>query len=98
MQKTHNMKKIAVIGGNGQLGNCIRKISQDFENRYDFIFTDSKTLDITDKDQIDDFFYDNKPEILHQCICIYCSRFSRKRRRKGFCSKCRRCRELGGSL
>lgn len=71
MQKTHNMKKIAVIGGNGQLGNCIRKISQDFENQYEFIFTDSKTLDITDKDQIDDFFYDNKPE-----FCINASAYT----------------------
>ena len=65
------MKKIAVIGGNGQLGNCIRKISQDFENQYEFIFTDSKTLDITDKDQIDDFFYDNKPE-----FCINASAYT----------------------
>lgn len=71
MQKTHNMKKIAVIGGNGQLGNCIRKISQDFENQYEFIFTDSKTLDITDKDQIEDFFYDNKPD-----FCINASAYT----------------------
>ncbi|MDQ1097889.1 MULTISPECIES: dTDP-4-dehydrorhamnose reductase [Chryseobacterium] len=59
------MKKIAVIGGNGQLGNCIQKIAPDFESKYEFIFTDSQTLDITDEDQISDFFYNQKP---HYCI------------------------------
>ena len=52
------IKKILIIGGNGQLGNCIRKIAPDFETHYEFIFTDSQSLDITDEDQINDFFYD----------------------------------------
>ncbi|MEG2077881.1 dTDP-4-dehydrorhamnose reductase [Chryseobacterium sp.] len=65
------MHKIAVIGSNGQLGNCIRKLAFDFESKYEFIFTDSKTLDITNKDQIDDFFYDNKPE-----FCINASAYT----------------------
>lgn len=65
------MKKIAVIGGNGQLGMCIRKIAPDFEKKYEFIFTDSQTLNITDKDQIDDFFYDNKPD-----FCINASAYT----------------------
>ncbi|KPE51285.1 dTDP-4-dehydrorhamnose reductase [Chryseobacterium indologenes] len=65
------MKKIAVIGSNGQLGNCIRKIAPDFENAYEFIFTDSKTLDVTNEDQINDFFYDNKPD-----YCINASAYT----------------------
>lgn len=65
------MKKIAVIGSNGQLGMCIRKIAPDFEKNYEFIFTDSQTLNITDKDQIDDFFYDNKPD-----FCINASAYT----------------------
>lgn len=65
------MKKIVIIGGNGQLGNCIRKIAPDFENKYEFIFTDSKTLDITDEDQVNDFFYDHKPE-----FCINASAYT----------------------
>lgn len=56
------MKKILVIGSNGQLANCIRKISPDFENSYEFIFTDSQTLNITDENVVNDFFYDNKPD------------------------------------
>ncbi|MBB4808089.1 dTDP-4-dehydrorhamnose reductase [Chryseobacterium defluvii] len=65
------MKKIAVIGSNGQLGNCIRKIAPDFENNYEFIFTDSHTLNITEEDQVNDFFYDNKPD-----FCINASAYT----------------------
>lgn len=65
------MKKIVVIGSNGQLGNCIQKLSSDFENKYEFIFTDSSTLNITDEGQIDDFFYDNKPD-----FCINASAYT----------------------
>jgi len=65
------MKKIIIIGGNGQLGNCIRKIAPDFENKYEFIFTDSQTLDITNEDQVNDFFYDHKPD-----FCINASAYT----------------------
>ncbi|AYO58811.1 dTDP-4-dehydrorhamnose reductase [Chryseobacterium sp. 6424] len=50
---------------NGQLGNCFRKIAPDFDNRFEFYFTDSDTLDITKPDEINDYFYDLKP---HFCI------------------------------
>lgn len=65
------MKKILVIGGNGQLGNCIRKIAPDFELDYEFVFTDSQTLDVTNQDQVNSFFYDNKPD-----FCINASAFT----------------------
>lgn len=58
-------KRILIVGGNGQLGNCIRKIALDFENQYEFNFTDSQTLNITDRDSVSDVFYDFKP---HFCI------------------------------
>ena len=58
-------KRILIIGGNGQLGNCIRKIASDFEDRFEFNFTDSATLDITDDAAVSDCFYDYKP---HFCI------------------------------
>ncbi|OWK75293.1 dTDP-4-dehydrorhamnose reductase [Flavobacteriaceae bacterium JJC] len=59
------MKKILVIGGNGQLGNCFRKLAPEFENRFEFNFPDSETLDITDAEKVSDFFYDFQP---HFCI------------------------------
>ena len=58
-------ERILIVGGNGQLGNCIRKIAADFENRYEFNFTDSQTLNITNRDSVSDVFYDFKP---HFCI------------------------------
>jgi len=65
------MKKILVVGGNGQLGNCIRKIAPDFELDYEFIFTDSQTLDITNEDQINTVFTENKPD-----YCINASAYT----------------------
>ena len=54
------MKKILVVGGNGQLGNCLRKIASDWGN-YEFNFTDSDTLDITDRMAVLAYFEDEKP-------------------------------------
>lgn len=65
------MKKILVVGGNGQLGNCIRKIAPDFELDYEFTFTDSQTLDITNENQINSFFAENKPD-----YCINASAYT----------------------
>ena len=59
------MKKILIIGGNGQLGNCFRKLATDFEDRFEFEFTDSETIDITNRDEVSNYFYHFKP---HFCI------------------------------
>lgn len=69
--KNLKLKKILVIGANGQLGNCFRKIATDFEDRYEFKFTDSQTLDITDSESVSDFFYDEKPD-----FCINASAYT----------------------
>lgn len=55
------MKKILVTGANGQLGHCLQKISSQFEE-FEFIFTDSETLDITNKEEVNDFFWQNAPD------------------------------------
>lgn len=65
------MKKILVIGSNGQLGNCIKKLAPDFELDYEFIFTDSKSLDITNDDQVKNFFSEYKPK-----FCINASAYT----------------------
>ena len=56
------MKKILVIGGNGQLGNCFKKLSSDFDSQFEFNFAGSEDLDITDKSAIDYFFDDYQPD------------------------------------
>ena len=65
------MKKILVAGGNGQLGNCLKKIADDYSNEYTFKFTDSSEMDITDSSQIEDIFYDFKPD-----YCINASAYT----------------------
>lgn len=65
------MKKILIIGANGQLGNCFRKIAPDFQNNFDFNFTDSETLDITAEDKVADFFDDYRPD-----FCVNASAYT----------------------
>lgn len=56
------MKNILVIGSNGQLGNCFKKLAPDFENQFEFRFADSQELNITDQGAVEDFFEDYKPD------------------------------------
>lgn len=56
------MKKILVLGSNGQLGNCFKKLSSDFDNNFEFNFASSEDLDITDRNAVDNFFDDFKPD------------------------------------
>ena len=56
------MKKILVIGANGQLGNCFKKLSSDFDSNFEFNFASSEDLDITDRNAVDDFIDDYKPD------------------------------------
>lgn len=64
------MKKILVIGSNGQLGNCLQKVSTDFP-QYNFEFTNSDTLDITDSFAVIEYFDDFKPD-----YCINASAYT----------------------
>lgn len=64
-------QKILVVGGNGQLGNCLRKIEPQFENKFEFLFTDSSMLDITNEDQVIECFENFKPQ-----YCINASAYT----------------------
>lgn len=57
------MKKIVILGGRGQLGQCLRKISSDYESQYEFTFVGSDELDITDEDAVQSFFAEQKPQV-----------------------------------
>lgn len=48
------MKKLLITGGNGQLGNSLRKISKDYPD-YKFCFTDYQELDITSQEAISNY-------------------------------------------
>lgn len=51
---------IVVTGANGQLGQAIKKISEDF-SEVSFVFADSEMLDITNTKSCLDFFDQHKP-------------------------------------
>ncbi len=61
------MKKILIIGGNGQLGNCLNKLISGYALDYEFHFTDYDTLDITNQKQINEYFSEYEP---HYCINV----------------------------
>ena len=63
-------KTILVTGSNGQLGNELRVISNEFQSTK-FLFTDIDELDITSKDAISTFFKAEKPD-----LCINCAAYT----------------------
>ncbi|MGB3150510.1 MAG: dTDP-4-dehydrorhamnose reductase [Maribacter sp.] len=64
------MKTVLVTGANGQLGQCIQKIAPEYYN-FDFVFKDSKQLDITDTNIIDSTFSSN-----HFDFCVNCAAYT----------------------
>ncbi|MDO4224406.1 MAG: dTDP-4-dehydrorhamnose reductase [Bergeyella zoohelcum] len=65
------MKKILVIGGRGQLGNCLQKIAENYTSDFSIDFTDSDTLDITNLTAVEDYFDDYQPD-----FCINASAYT----------------------
>jgi dTDP-4-dehydrorhamnose reductase len=60
------MHNILVTGSKGQLGNEIQKLATSYPF-CKFIFTDVEELDITDVEQIDNFFNKNKIDFIINC-------------------------------
>lgn len=58
------MKKILVTGSNGQLGSELRFLAKKFASHYpfEFIFTNSKTLNITEPKALESFFTLHQPD------------------------------------
>lgn len=59
------MKKVFITGANGQLGQSLKKRSNDVNA--DWIFTDVEELDITNINEIENFFEKNNPNVLVNC-------------------------------
>lgn len=58
------MSNILITGANGQLGNCLRDLAADFQDKYNFYYTDVAELDITDAEAIEKFVVDNGIDII----------------------------------
>lgn len=65
------MQKILIIGGNGQLGRCLQKLAPQYHHQFDFNFTDSSVLDITNYDEVTTAFHDFQPD-----FCINASAYT----------------------
>lgn len=57
-------KKILVTGASGQLGKCLQKLAPQYSWEFHFLFADSTTLDLTNREQIEDVFASFKPQIV----------------------------------
>lgn len=64
------MTKILVTGSEGQLGKCIQKIAGSNPN-FDFVFHNSKSLDITNPEKITEVFSTE-----HFDYCINCAAYT----------------------
>lgn len=58
------MNHILITGANGQLGNCLRDLAVEYQERYRFFYTDVVELDITDAAAIDRYVVDNQIQII----------------------------------
>ncbi len=64
------MRNILVTGADGQLGKCIQKIAKNTKE-YQFVYYNSKSLDITNAEQIAEVFAANNFE-----YCINCAAYT----------------------
>ncbi|MCX6227763.1 MAG: dTDP-4-dehydrorhamnose reductase [Bacteroidia bacterium] len=58
--------KILVTGSKGQLGNEIQSIAKDYID-FEFLFTDIDDLDITNAEQVNEYFKLNRPDAVINC-------------------------------
>ena len=58
------MRNILITGANGQLGNCLRDLAADYQDKYLFHYTDVAELDITDASAIDQYVVDHRIDII----------------------------------
>ena len=58
------MRNILITGANGQLGNCLRDLAKEQQDKYHFFYTDVEELDITDAAAIDKYIVENQINII----------------------------------
>ena len=58
------MYNILITGANGQLGNCLRDLAKEYQDKYCFFYTDVAELDITDAVAIDKYIINNHINVI----------------------------------
>ena len=65
------MKSILVTGGTGLVGNGLKTISKDYEEKYNFIYISSKDFNLTCYDQTKAMFEKYRPNyVIHLAACV----------------------------
>jgi len=62
--------KVLVTGANGQLGKCLQKHADKFQD-FEFLFESSQTLDITSQEQLETYFSSKKID-----YCVNCAAYT----------------------
>ena len=63
--------KILITGGTGLVGYALKNISNNYDDKYDFIFISSKDCDLTNFDSTNALFEKYKPEyVIHLAACV----------------------------
>ncbi|KZS41472.1 NAD(P)-dependent oxidoreductase [Aquimarina aggregata] len=75
--------KILVTGSSGQLGQCIKNIERDYRELH-FYFANSKELDITQKQQIQNFFSNKSFDFIINCAAYTNVEQAEKEPKKAF--------------
>lgn len=60
-------KNVLVTGGNGQLGNELKKLTDRLNLPFRFLFTDVNELDVTDREQVTGFVRDHRILYIINC-------------------------------
>ena len=63
------MINLLVTGSKGQLGSKIKDLERNYP-RYNFFFTDSKSLNITDHLKVNEFIINNKIDVIINCAAF----------------------------
>ena len=58
--------KILITGANGQLGSEIKALTKQFPD-WQFLYTDIDELNITNENEVKDFFQQQKPDFVINC-------------------------------
>ncbi|WP_198403807.1 dTDP-4-dehydrorhamnose reductase [Aquimarina aggregata] len=83
MSNKYGKIKILVTGSSGQLGQCIKNIERDYRELH-FYFANSKELDITQKQQIQNFFSNKSFDFIINCAAYTNVEQAEKEPKKAF--------------
>ncbi len=61
------MKRVLVTGAGGQLGQALRYVAEVARRDFEWLFTDKKELDITDKGAVESFLERERPDVIVNC-------------------------------